>query len=81
MPYKRRSHFSGHFLSPDFGAFHVKLDFFNTHSPITLKMLRAGISECVIANHFAVSSASSIGPPSVLLIAARRPVVAIQSRS
>src|SRR5262252_2064541 len=31
MPCKRRSHFSGHFLSPDFGAFHVKLDFFNTH--------------------------------------------------
>src|SRR3974377_491694 len=29
MPYKRRSQFSGRFLSPDFGAFHAKRDFFN----------------------------------------------------
>jgi len=33
MPYKRRSQFSGHFLSPHFGAIGAKLDFFNTHSP------------------------------------------------
>jgi hypothetical protein len=33
MPYKRRSQISGHFLSLDFGAFHAKLPFFNTHSP------------------------------------------------
>ena len=33
MPYKQRSQFSGHFLSPDFGAFQAKLDFFNSHSP------------------------------------------------
>jgi len=31
MPYKRRSQFSRHFLSPDFGAFHARLEFFNTH--------------------------------------------------
>src|SRR5215831_19320359 len=31
MPYKRRSQFSGHFLSPHFGAFHTKLEFFNRH--------------------------------------------------
>ena len=24
--------FSGHFLSPDFGVFHAKPDFFNTHA-------------------------------------------------
>jgi hypothetical protein len=32
MPYKRRSQFSGHFLSPDFGAFQAKQDFFNSHA-------------------------------------------------
>ena len=32
MPYKRRSQFSGHFLSLDFGEFHTKKDFFNRHS-------------------------------------------------
>jgi hypothetical protein len=31
MPYKRRSQFSGYFLSPDFGLFHPKPEFFNTH--------------------------------------------------
>ena len=31
MPYKRRSQFSGHFLSLHFGAIRAKLDFFNTH--------------------------------------------------
>ena len=31
MPYKRRSQFSGHFLSPDFGPFHTERDFFNSH--------------------------------------------------
>src|SRR5215469_12780890 len=30
-PYKRRSQFSGHFLSPHFGAFHARPDFFNSH--------------------------------------------------
>ena len=33
MPYKRRSQFSGHFLSPNFGAFHAKLEFFNSVEP------------------------------------------------
>lgn len=32
MPYKRRSQFSGHFASLDFGAFHAKLDFFNSYT-------------------------------------------------
>src|SRR5215469_8948689 len=31
MPHKRRSQFSEHFLSPDFGAFHAELEFLNTH--------------------------------------------------
>jgi len=30
MPYERRSQFSGHFLSPDFGAFTRKPDFFTS---------------------------------------------------
>ena len=39
MPYKRQSQFSGHFLSPDFGAFHTKRDFFNSHTRLHSKPL------------------------------------------
>ena len=42
MPYTRRSHFSRHFLSSDFGAFHAKLDFFNSHRPFHSKPLPGG---------------------------------------
>jgi hypothetical protein len=33
MPYKRRSQFSRHYVSPKFWLFGRKLDFFNSHRP------------------------------------------------